>query len=199
MDMDEEPTFEVTEYWEVLQCLGCENVTIRVKTDNDWGYPSECRFYPERTSKHHKTKHYMKLPDNLRKLYTEVVNAFNTDSLFLCTSGIRALLEGLCEDNGITEGPNQRGQTSKTLEGKINGLATIVPAGIVKNLHGLRFLGNQALHKLEVPTKADLELAMTVLEDILNVVYDLNYKSEQMYQRATRSKTPDVHADDISF
>ena len=141
----------------------------------------------------------MKLPDNLRKLYAEVVNAFNTDSLFLCTSGIRALLEGLCEDNGITEGPNQRGQTSKNLEGKINGLATIVPAGIVRNLHGLRFLGNQALHKLEVPSKADLELAMTVLEDILNVVYDLNYKSEQMYQRAIRSKTPDVREDDIPF
>jgi hypothetical protein len=176
---------EVRQLWEIFQCLGCDYVSARVTTDYPWETEPNYDFYPERTSEYHERKNYQKLPPNLNKLYIEVVNAFNKDFLLLCTAGLRALLEGLCSDKGITEGPNEQGKMVKSLEGKINGLTAVVPAGIVKNLHGLRFLGNQALHELETPTKEDLELALTILEDILNVVYDLDYRSQVLYHKAT--------------
>ena len=98
------------------------------------------------------------------------------------------MLEGICVNKGIERGMTASGQIKETLEGKINGLETIVPANIVKNLHGLRFLGNQALHELEVSPKSDLELALTVIEDILNVVYDLDYKAGVLHKNMQRRK-----------
>jgi hypothetical protein len=179
---------EIDERWELLQCLGCDNITLRVTSGYPWAEEEEILFFPERTSGHHQQKHYNKLPPKLKALYDETLTAYNRGSLLLCTAGIRALLEGLCADRGITEGPNEQGKSVKNLEGKINGLASIVPSGIVKNLHGLRFLGNQALHELEIPNKPNLELALTVIEDVLNVVYDLDYKSQVLYETASRAK-----------
>lgn len=184
---DEAPIY-VSEKWEVFQCMGCDEITIRKETEYPWDENEYFEFFPERTSAHHRQKNYQKLPDNLQGLYSEVVNAFNRNTLVLCAAGVRALLEGLCENKGITEGNNEQGKVTKNLEGKINGLTSIVPAGIVKNLHGLRFLGNQALHNLETPSKDDLELALTVIEDIFNIVYDLNYKSQLLYEKVTRPK-----------
>ncbi len=186
-----------TERWDVLQCMGCEEITIRETDVFPWLEEDEAvyTFYPERTREHHKLKKYYRFPNNLETLYVEVVNAINKNSLLLCAAGLRALLEGLCENQGIKEGVNEQGKITKSLEGKINGLKSIVPAGIVKNLHGLRFLGNQALHELEIPSKDDLKLALTVIEDIFNIVYDLNYKSQLLYDKVTGFK----REDDIPF
>jgi len=182
LDMD-----EYDEYWDVLRCLGCDAVTVRlaeVCEDSE-----QYTYYPERTEKLHKERRFQKLPAHLARLYTDVVITFNNDALLLCAAGIRALIEGICYDKGITKGPNSQGKTVKNLEGKINGLTTIVPERIVRNLHGLRFLGNKALHQFDVPTKSSLELALSVVEDILNVVYDLDYKSI-LLSKITTAKLP---------
>ncbi|HYP29612.1 MAG TPA: DUF4145 domain-containing protein [Blastocatellia bacterium] len=193
---DDEAFGEGREQWELFQCSGCDSISLRVTSDYPWQDDPEIHFFPERTGDHHKKKHYSKLPKKLTMLYGETIEAYNRGSLLLCTAGIRALLEGLCADKGITKGPDRDGKIVKNLEGKINGLTSIVPASIVKNLHGLRFLGNQAVHELEAPSKYDLELALTVIEDILNVVYDLDYRTQMLYEMATR---PKVNDEDIPF
>jgi hypothetical protein len=187
---------DYSEQWEVFQCMGCEEITIREAVELPWEEEAFYLFFPERTGGHHGQKQYQRLPKNLQVLYGEVVNAINKNSLLLCAAGLRALLEGLCENQGIKEGPNGHNKMVKNLEGKINGLISIVPAGIVKNLHGLRFLGNQALHELETPSKDDLELALTVVEDIFNIVYDLNYKSQLLYDKVTRAKPASSNTSD---
>lgn len=197
-----EPVDEFSEKWQVFQCLGCNNVTIRVITHYPWieEENEQYEFYPERTGGHHLEKEYQNLPKNLKKLYSEVVTAFNRKILLLCAAGLRALLEGLCHDQRIIKGPNAQGKIRKNLEGKINGLTSIVPAGIVKNLHSLRFLGNQALHELEIPSEDDLELALMVVEDILNVVYDLNSRSQLLYDKVgTKPTKPETSEDNNPF
>ncbi len=74
----------------------------------------------------------------------------------------------------------------RTLEGQINSLGSIVPVGIVRNLHSFRFLGNKALHRLAEPTRDDLGLALRVIEDLLNVIYDLDYRAQRLYEKATK-------------
>ena len=103
----------------------------------------------------------------------------------LCAGGLRALLEGICVDQGVRKGPTARGKTSSTLEGKINGLKGLenVPASIVNSLHGFRFLGNTALHELERPHVEDLAMAIEVMEDVMNIIYELDYKSARLYRR----------------
>jgi hypothetical protein len=182
--------------WQIWQCQGCEEVVFLETwiTSEDYDAatgvpkPSE-HFYPERSRHSVKKKHYRQIPNELDSIYGEVVTAFNSGCYVLCAAGLRALLEGICKNKGISSGLTSRGTTNKTLEGKINGLKSYVPENIVENLHGFRFLGNQALHELEKPSKDDLALAIEVIEDILNVVYELDYKSGRLFKRVSSHGT----------
>jgi len=180
---------EVESKWDFLQCLGCGTPSVRMKIENENYEEPYVEFYPERTISHHIRRYYVHLPENLSRLYSEVVKTYNQRNLILCAAGTRALLEGICVNKGIYEGPDAKGKTTKSLEGKINGLTSLVPSNIVKNLHGLRFLGNQALHELDVPDKNSIRLAITVIEDIMNIIYDLDYRAQLLFKKTEKNKT----------
>jgi hypothetical protein len=96
----------------------------------------------------------------------------------LCTAGLRALLEGVCDDKHIK---------GRNLRDKIDNLQPLLAnKSIVKNLHHFRFTGNQAVHRLESPTRGDTKLAIEVMEDLLNFLYELDYKASRL--RATAKK-----------
>jgi hypothetical protein len=177
---------DIDAQWDLLQCMGCGSISVRMIIENENDEHPYVEFYPERTISHHIRKYYVHLPDNLSHLYSEVVATYNKGNLILCSAGLRALLEGICVNKGIYVGPNERGKNTRSLEGKINGLASIVPPGIVKNLHGLRFLGNQALHELDVPNKNDVKLAISVIEDIMNIIYDLDYRAQLLMKKTAK-------------
>lgn len=179
---------EVDSKWDLLQCMGCGSISVRMTIENESFEKPYVTFYPERTIEHHTAKYYVRLPAKLAHLYYEVSDTFNKKNLILCSAGLRALLEGICVDKGIFEGPNEKGKTTKSLEGKINGLTSIVPPSIVKNLHGLRFLGNQALHELDAPNKSDIQLAINVIEDIMNIIYELDYKAQLLMIKTQKKK-----------
>jgi hypothetical protein len=181
--------FGYDETWEIFQCQGCDGIVARVRLDGPSFYdgPEEL-FYPERITSHHKKRHILGLPHRLADIHDGVIDAFNHDHLVLCVAGLRILIEGLCADRGVTKGPDAKGKTVKNLEGKINGLERIVPPRIVENMHALRFLGNAAVHELELPHKDDIELALTVVEDICYVVYDLDHRAKRLHDRAGRQE-----------
>jgi hypothetical protein len=179
---------EVEERWELLQCLGCDSFTVRIgKEDFDDGR-MYLTYLPDRLSWQRKAREYRTIPDLIKRIYVEVVTAFNTGMPILCAGGMRALLEGMCKDKGIGKGMTSSGKVKDNLEGKINGLVKIVPENIVKNLHSVRFFGNKALHELGVPESDELDLALTVMEDIMTVVYDLDYQADLLNRRAARYK-----------
>lgn len=179
---------ETREEWLLIQCQGCDSISAKqykYDTREDGVYYF---LYPERTSDQLPRKTYQKLPKHLDTLYSDVIRSFNRYLYLLCAIGIRALLEGVCNDRGINKGPTQDGKERSTLEGKINGLISLVPESIVRNLHGIRIFGNQAAHELDPPTKEELELSISVMEDILNVVYDLDYKAGRLFLKSRRFK-----------
>lgn len=53
---------------------------------------------------------------------------------------------------------------------------------------GFRFLGNTALHELERPPAEDLAEAIEIIEDVMNVIYELDYKSARLYRRVKPSQ-----------
>jgi hypothetical protein len=61
-----------------------------------------------------------------------------------------------------------------------------LPPNIVESLHGFRFIGNKAIHELEPPTQPELALAIDVMEDLLNFLFELEYKA-----RGLRKHLPD--------
>jgi len=106
---------------------------------------------------------------------------------------LRSILDGICIDRNIKSGQIEiitKDGTKKTkkslkLDGKINGL---MESGIItkiqtKALHELRFLGNKAVHELEIPSNKDLIIAFDIIEHILIDIYELPTKSERLERK----------------
>src|SRR3990172_5500455 len=106
---------ELTEKWDLFQCMGCSNVTAK-RTIGDGQYVTT-DYLPDRTYAHHKKKHFLNIPRKPDKLYFEIIDTYNRKNYILCASGLRALLEGICLGKGITEGLNEQGKLSNSLEG----------------------------------------------------------------------------------
>ncbi|WP_435308835.1 DUF4145 domain-containing protein [Sebaldella termitidis] len=179
IDDDEEMEVAWQIYWYMWQCMGCNDIVIEnVVYFNGFdlegsGKRTMSFFYPERRKKMLLRKEYIKIPDQIRNIYDEIIEAFNNSCYLLCSIGLRTLLEAVCVDKGIVSG---------NLMNKIDN-STFITDNIKKNLHGIRYLGNDATHDFISPKKEDLELTIKILEDILNTVYDLDYKSTIMYNK----------------
>jgi hypothetical protein len=92
--------------------------------------------------------------------------------LLLCTIGLRALIEGVCNDKGFKD---------RKLENNIEGLTKLLPSpNMIEALHALRLFGNDAAHRLEALTRDNAREAIRVMEHLLNHFYDMDYRASQM-------------------
>ncbi len=174
-------------------CMGCERGVLEqdytnsemLTSDGAGGadFYSEFSYYPERSQHDLVPKYYTKLKPKLAALYTEAITCYNRKALILCAAGLRALLEGICQDKRIK---------GKNLKVKIEGLKVLLPnKNIIRNLHHFRFMGNEAVHELAAPKPTELALAISVIEDLLNFLYELDYKASQL-REMRRNKKPRV-------
>ena len=170
--IDEGHNWEQTTY-RLWTCAGCDDGTMESEwtashfTDEE-GQQFSYEYFPPRSSDHLRPKFFKKIPPKLRAIYIQSIRAFNHGFHVLCAAGLRALIEGMCANKGV-EG--------KTLEQKIDGLEKHLPKTVVSNLHSFRFMGNDALHELTSPKRDDLKVAIEVSEDLLNLLYELDYKA----------------------
>lgn len=168
-------------------CAGCEWGSLEeLLTDegmvdaqgNKYFYHLD--FYPERRESNRFIRVFVEIPPRLDKIYRESIEAFNSNLHILCSIGLRGLLEGICDDQKIA-GAN--------IYQKINGLSKLVLGkNLIESLHSFRFIGNEAIHELTTPNKDNLSLAIDVIEDLLNYLYELDYKATQLNERVGRRK-----------
>jgi hypothetical protein len=188
-------------YWEeivstLLTCAGCERATLEEAYTGDgmreqvgpeeYEQHYDLSYFPPRRTDGREPKVFRDLPKALRIIYGESLNAFNSKLYLLCAAGLRALLEGICADKKI------KGKKRDNLEEKIDGLASagLLPKNITDSLHGFRFMGNEAVHSLAIPKREDLHLAIEVAEDILNFLYELDYKASRLPKRKAPTPPP---------
>lgn len=177
---------EALYHYRLWICRGCETPTLQmactaeglVSKDGcevDWTYS----FYPKRSKQSLPHKHFIDLPANLYNIYYEAVESYNAGLITLSAIGLRAVLEGVCVDKGITDKV-----AGRQLESKIDKLGelNIVPANIAQSLHAFRFMGNDAAHRLEIPDVDELKLAFEVMDDLLNYLYSLDTKSRSLLE-----------------
>ncbi|KXK16237.1 MAG: hypothetical protein UZ14_CFX002000039 [Chloroflexi bacterium OLB14] len=146
-------------------------------------------FFPKRTEDGIVFKRYVQLPASLSNIYYEIVKAFNNEIPMLCAIGIRALIEGICFEHEIH---------GRNLEKKIEGLESILPKNIVTNLHNLRFMGNEAAHELNTSSQEELKLAIGICEDLLNYLYELDYKTNAL-NNLRKKQVPTQNNIDLDF
>ena len=188
------PTGEVVD-WQIVQCAGCENISFyrlqKIEVEGGWEATGE-GIYPPRL--YRKPKDYADMPANLDQLYRETISAFNESSLLFSAGGLRALVEGICAHQGVTDGPKRDGNTGQyqtkngqvvrgdSLECRIEGLAerNVLLPRQATFLHEHRLLGNRALHELDVPDKQTLGTALTILEHVMEGLYNLQAQADAL-------------------
>lgn len=158
-------------------CAGCDSGTLEEYyyfdiNNEEYGNLADSTYYPVRTGLHVEGKRFRQLPKKLNQIYRETLHAYNNDLTVLCALGLRTLIEGICADKCVT---------GRNLQIKIDKMVGIpLPPNIVNNLHSLRFIGNDAAHELTAPTQQELRLAIDICEDLLNYVYELDYKANKL-------------------
>lgn len=184
--------------FQTIKCNGCGRISFR-----ELKYCSEYRdeesdgtyeeLYPESHQNHHEKIKTINLPYNLENVYDETVSCYNKKMRIMCATGIRAMLDGICNEQGIKKGTIEKKQNdgkiantiSSKLDGKINGMNEkgIITKSQANALHELRFLGNKAIHELDEPSLSDLDLAFDIVEHVLVDIYDLPVKSKKLEMR----------------
>ena len=164
-------------------CAGCETGVLEVRESDsesflDDGTPEYRReYFPKRMHESLTPKRFKKLGTTLEQIYKETIESLNAGSLILSTAGLRALLEGICEDKGIS---------GRDLKTKIENLKPLLPNdNIIEAMHHFRFTGNDAVHKLKAPKVESVKLAISVMEDLLNFLYELDYKASMLTNKVS--------------
>jgi hypothetical protein len=155
-------------------CRGCGTPVLHELTTSYVGKEEiqDESYYPKRTKHSLPRKAFRQLNTKLLVIYYEVIESYNNDLKILAAIGLRMLVEGICEDKGMP---------GNNLYQKIENLTSILPKNIVDSIHKFRFIGNEATHELQAPTELELRRAIEVIEDLLNFLYELDYKARLFF------------------
>lgn len=191
--------------YQIIRCMGCNNVAFR---EEGWfsedinpytGQPMlRIVLYPKASGDDLQLKRMMEVPHKIRRIYEETIGSYNNQNFILCATGLRAIIEGVCAEENIKDGPvksvkNKKGNVEifrkENLQGKIGGLyeRNLITESHAEILHEHRFLGNKAVHELDMPSAEELKLGIEILEHTLENIYELKYKGgELQYKRELR-------------
>jgi hypothetical protein len=200
---DENEPPEVIEHHRLVQCLGCETIKYMV-SKSDWftdpevppweNQETDLKIYPAAPGP---TEHRVPMinedeatddegklliPPSVWKMYKETIDALNSNIRTLAGGGLRATVEGICLDNGITAGNLQ----NKIDELANRGLLTTAQADL---LHEERYLGNSALHELSTPSAQDIQDGLGIVEGLINTIYVLPAKAKRLKERREAKKS----------
>jgi hypothetical protein len=199
-DKDEAWSVDWEGNYQVIQCRGCETLSFRHRNwfSEDW-HPeygddgSTENLYPKRSKSTIAIKNFLNVPHTLRRIYREIVDTFNNDSVTLCAAGLRAIVEGVCADQAINDGPVESpakgGGTQiirrDDLAGRISGLSEkgLLTAASAQTLHEHRYMGNHAVHELDRPSADELRLAIEIVEHVLEQLYEMPEKVRELKKR----------------
>lgn len=206
---DDDDYWWSSDEYQIIECAGCKTISFRIEhTDTEiysyWepetGMPQPFTqyIYPMRSKDALESITLSNTPENIKDIYEETIKAYNNQQLILCCAGLRAIIEGICLDKGVTKGevPDlKKGGTkiSTNLDGKIEGLfkGGHLTKGNSEILHNLRFIGNEALHELTPPTKQELDLAIDIIQLTLGSLYEIESKAKHLKSRmAIRKSKP---------
>lgn len=162
------------------QCAGCDSFCYAVSSwcEEDWNpHTGDMDYswstFPRSRGERLPIADVWSLPIKIRTIYLEIVEAVNTKLPVLSAIGLRALIEALCKDKGVT---------GSNLEKLIDGLATngILSDSQSKILHSHRFLGNVAAHEIQSAKPKEVLAALEIAEATLRTIYVLPGLSDQI-------------------
>ena len=178
-----EEYFDWSMDYEVLQCNGCDNIQFRTNYSNEtmisYDYEAQDqvqqydkKYYPKSITEHIKLKDIYEIPDKIRVVYNETLEALRNNCYLLSAVGLRAIIEAVCIEQNIV---------ARNLEKKINMLADkrLITKKDSDRLHSIRFLGNDSVHEMAVPKEQKIRIALGIVENLMNSLYLLDVDAKQ--------------------
>jgi hypothetical protein len=181
--------------WQIIRCRGCDTTSFR----HEWhfsedqgpdGLLTQVELFPRRGIDILCAKDFYETPRKIRRIYREMIDAYNNGFYTLCAGGLRAIIEGICKIKKIKGGaieytkPDGTTDTKKSnqLAGKIAGLSEkkLITEEHANMLHELRFLGNEALHELDQPSEGELNCAVAIVEHTIESIFEIQKKAKQL-------------------
>lgn len=178
-------------HYQNVRCQGCKMVSFRHESSNselfelnESGDMEEIIFedlYPSRIEgrKPLTDESLVFLPTKLVRIYKETLTAMNENSPVLSGIGLRALVETVCKEKNA--GGNDLFKKIDDLVDK----KVLTPSGAAI-LHRIRTLGNRSAHEVQPHNDKQLNLAMNVIEHLLQDVYILPNQVEAEFGDETR-------------
>lgn len=168
---DDDGYFQWIDKYLIIKCNGCETIsflniygntemTRPIDNYGEYEYYDDEFLYPCSLEKSYEIENQEYLPEKIRMIYAETINALKANSYILTAGGLRAIIEALCNHLKIRK---------DSLEERINllnekGHLTVSES---KRLHSIRFLGNDALHEIEKPKKEHLYILLDIINHLL--------------------------------
>jgi hypothetical protein len=175
---DDYPTYY---YYQIVKCHGCHSLSFRhveedyvgsYVDDNGKTIPSvTVERYPRILEDHRGFRRLNVVPQTVRAIYQETVNATKEGALTLAGIGFRAVIEAIC---------NERGIKGRDLQKRIEGLAKagMISAIEAVRLHAIRFLGNDAAHDIKSPSLGSIQVVLRIVEHLIENIYVLDSEAE---------------------
>ena len=193
---DAEIPFSLHRY-SIWQCAGCNSPSLEYESGavfpgNEGDTELSQEYFPKRSVGLIRGKGFRKLGPELTRLYQEIIACFNNNCFLLCTIGLRALIEGICDDKGI--------DGKLKFERRIDDLIRFLPSvNVIEALHELRIAGNGAAHHrpLDALTSDEAREAIAIMEDLLNFLYELDYKALKMSRASKRAALKSAKLDSV--
>lgn len=178
---DSEYEYRMDTVHEMLRCRGCHTLSFRKVVidiesgyfdhEDEWQCPEQVTCYPRVLEGYSELEDIADVPQPVRDIYSQSVQAIRDDANILAGIGLRATVESICNDRSIS---------GRSLEKRIDGLAK---AGLISHkdaerLHAIRFLGNDAAHDIKTAKTANLLIALRIIEHLLVTLYILDNEAD---------------------
>lgn len=176
--------------YQIVECMGCESVSFITRDEfrNVLEVDKSGKFidtdkifekiYPERAGNFLATKKIIGTPLMVFKAYQEVIDCYNYELRILCAGGLRVIVEAICNHFGIS---------GKSLGERIDELSNsgLLSAKSAQALQIHKFIGNFALHRLDMPEKEELKVAIDIVEHTLIELFELPIKESTLSKMIT--------------
>jgi hypothetical protein len=185
--------------YELLQCAGCDAITLRHTsyhsevTDDEGRNVPTINYYPPSTFRripswtHGATVYGGKglsiiwMPDFVTRLIPEIYAALHAKSYSLAAMGVRALLESI-----MIQQVGDKGSFQKNMHAfhEAGGISTRQKTIIADTLE----VGHGAIHRGYVPTRSDIVNALDIAEGLIETIYINEGKAKKLRERVPPKK-----------
>ena len=178
---DSDPHYPIdwSEDFQVIECLGCNTASFRSvyrhseDTDPEGEPNYRITAHPDPLVRE-ELEDIALVPRTLSGIYNETIRALDAGLPVLAAIGIRAIIETVCKEKQA----QGNGLLDKINNLVVLGVLTQQDAGV---LHKLRTLGNVAAHEVKAHSHEQLNLAMRVVEHLLQAVYILPHHARETF------------------